>query len=158
MDTGNIYLRGPVLHKRWKGGPVNGADAGQHIYPMLVADMADCTGTGKAAPHPQFHVLSRMEACTAAATKSPFPDGLFRHFIKIIADLIDNITRLLEHTHASRHVAGIMIGQVDMIIALGIKSEFILLDKVGCKLAYVDCFGGGGILKPGPGKRGYGCF
>ena len=90
--------------------------------------MFDRIGPGKAPSHPEFHVLSGIEARTAAAAKGLLPDGVLGHFVEMIADVFDHIAGFLEKPHPSGGVAGVMKGDLEIVIAARIQFEFVVFD------------------------------
>src|SRR5512135_87712 len=110
MYARDPYPGDPIIHRGRKSGPVYCTDIRKHIDAMLVLDMLHCIGPREPAPHPQFHVLTCVEARTTAAAKRLLADGILRHLIEVIAYVPDNIARLLKKSHTPCRIAGIMVG------------------------------------------------
>ena len=98
-------------------------------------------GPRQAAPHPEFHIFTCVQACSAAAAEGLFPDGIFRHFMELIAYIINDISRFLKKPHASCRIAGVMVGDDKIVISARIKLQFVVLYQVSSEFGDMDHLG-----------------
>src|SRR5208337_115193 len=93
--------------------------------------MFHCVCPRKSAPHTQFHILRGVQPCTASTAEGFFSDSVLRHLIKVVADVIDHIPRLLKESHAARCIARVMEGHFQVIVSALVQFKFTVLDEVG---------------------------
>ena len=90
-------------------------------------------------PLPQQKVCSRMVFCG--------------HLVEVVANIFQDVARLFQQSHATRRIAGIVIGNLPSIIAAGIKLELAVMDQIGGELADVQHLGGLRVIEARSGHR-----
>ena len=73
--------------------------------------------------------------------------------MELIADILNDIPWLFEETHSPGCIAGVMEGNLVLIIAARIQVQFAVFDQIRGKLTNVNHFVGFGVLKHGTGER-----
>src|SRR5208337_1899616 len=105
--------------------------------------MFHCVCPRKSAPHTQFHILGGVQPCTASTAEGFFSDSVFRHLIKMVADAIDHIPRLLKESHTARSIARVMEGHFQVIVSALVQLKFAVFDEVGSEfdnVHHLRCF------------------
>src|SRR5512137_376682 len=87
----------------------------------------------KSASQPHFHIFISAESRAAPAAKCFLPDCVLRHLVKMVADILENISRLLEKANGTRGVAGVVEGHLPAVVTCGVQFKSVMLDQVGGK-------------------------
>src|SRR4030043_708717 len=102
VDAGDLDARGPVVADRRERRPVDGAHGDQAVHAVLLLDVAHRVAAGEPAAQPHLHVLVRAQAGAAAAAERLLADGVYGHLFEVVADVPEDIPRLLAHPHRAR--------------------------------------------------------
>merc|ERR1711879_927964 len=158
VNTADVNAWSPVVGKRDKSRTVDRTNTGEHVYTVLILNCFECVTARQTATHANFHDFVCVQSGTASATECLLANGLFRHFVEVLNNVLDNITRLVHEAHGACRVTGIVECCDDMIISAGIKFQLIVLHEVSCELCDVNHLGLTCVLKHGTGDRALGNF
>ena len=129
----------------------DGADRRHVIDAVFVGDLAHRPHARLRALGAQVDQFVGQQPAAAAATECLFADRLRRHVEIFVADRVQDRARnfelaagLIAHARGARDVAGIMVGEADVIVLRLVEATACPLDQVPGELADVlrDRIGG----------------
>ena len=120
---------------------------------MFLLHVLHGVAPGKPAAQAHLHVLVGAQSRSAAAAERLLADRVFRHLEEVVADVPENVARLLEEAHDAGRIAGVVERHPVVVVAAGVQLQFAVVDQVGDELHDVDHLGGPGVLEDRAGDR-----